>query len=230
MSSVRVLYVDDEPDIREVVEISLGLDPSFAVRSCASGGEAIAAAAEWPPDVILLDVMMPDMDGPMTLVRLRERPQTAKVPVVFMTARAQASELDRFLALGAAGVISKPFDPMTLAALVHRYAPPAELRIAKLRDTLLTRARTGAAVLAGLRRAGAHDGMPPAALDQIKAIAHDLAEVAGIYGFHRISVEAGALMDAIAAEDSGAGAANIEGAVDNLLAGIASEPVRSSDA
>jgi len=135
MASFRVLYVDDEPDIREVVEISLGLDPVFAVRSCASGGDALAATVDWSPDLILLDVMMPDMDGPMTLMRLRERPQTAAVPIVFMTARAQSSELDRFLSLGAAGVIAKPFDPMTLAALVRRYAPAAESRVSALRNT-----------------------------------------------------------------------------------------------
>jgi len=74
------------------------------------------------------------MDGPMTLMRLRERPQTAAVPIVFMTARAQSSEL-RFLSLGAAGVIAKPFDPMTLAALVRRYAPAAESRVSALRNT-----------------------------------------------------------------------------------------------
>jgi two-component system OmpR family response regulator len=121
MRRIRILHVDDDSDIREVVGISLGLDTAFAVRSCASGGEAIAAAAEWSPELILLDVMMPDMDGPMTLVRLRECPQTATIPVVFMTARAQAGELQRFVALGALGVISKPFDPMTLATMVSGY-------------------------------------------------------------------------------------------------------------
>jgi two-component system, OmpR family, response regulator len=135
MAPVSVLYVDDEPDIREVVAMSLSLDPAFAVRSCASGGEAIAATADWSPDLILLDVMMPEMDGPMTLARLRERPRTAKVPVVFMTARAQASEHDRLLALGAAGVIAKPFDPMTLAAKVRGYAPAGETPIETPRGT-----------------------------------------------------------------------------------------------
>jgi CheY-like chemotaxis protein len=99
MASVRVLHVDDEPDIRTVVEMSLGLDPAFAVRSCASGGDAITAAADWPPDLILLDVMMPDMDGPTTLTRMRARPQIARVPVVFLTVRAQASEQAHFLSL-----------------------------------------------------------------------------------------------------------------------------------
>jgi CheY-like chemotaxis protein len=121
MRRIRILHVDDDSDIREVVGISLGLGTRLAVRSCASGGEAIAATAKWSPDLILLDVMMPDMDGPMTLARLSECPHTATIPVVFMTARAQAGELHRFLQLGALGVISKPFDPMTLATVVGRY-------------------------------------------------------------------------------------------------------------
>jgi CheY-like chemotaxis protein len=152
-ASVRILYVDDEPDIREVVEISLGLDPAFVVRSCASGAEALAATSDWIPDLILLDVIMPEMDGPTTFARLAARPRTADIPVVFMTARAQASELQRLHALGAVGVIAKPFDPMTLAALVRRYAPAAETRLAALRDTFLARARADAAVLGELRRA-----------------------------------------------------------------------------
>jgi CheY-like chemotaxis protein len=228
MGSVRVLHVDDEPDIREVVEISLGLDPAFAVRSCASGGDALAATADWSPDLILLDVMMPDMDGPMTLARLRERPQTAAVPVVFMTARAQASELDRFLSLGAAGVIAKPFDPMTLAALVRRYAPAAETRIATLRNDFLLRARSDAEVLAELRGTIGNGHAAPSALHQIETIAHSLCEAAGIYGFHHISTDAGALEDAAAA--TGAASANIVRALDALVAGIESETVRTADA
>src|SRR4051794_399418 len=113
MHSLRVLHVDDEPDIREVVEMSLALDPDFMIRGCGSGADALTASDEWPPDLILLDVMMPVMDGPTTLKRLRERPKTAYTPVVFMTARAQAREIEQFVALGAAGVIPKPFDPMT---------------------------------------------------------------------------------------------------------------------
>jgi CheY-like chemotaxis protein len=122
MSALRVLHVDDEPDIREVVELSLGLDPEFTVRSCPSGSDAIAAAAEWSPDLILLDVMMPGMDGPTTLSHLKASPKTSSIPVIFMTARAQQRELEQFRALGANGVIPKPFDPLTLAASVRRYA------------------------------------------------------------------------------------------------------------
>jgi len=121
MTAIRILHVDDEPDIREIVDLSLGLNPNFKVRACASGPEAIATAADWSPLLILLDVMMPGMDGPTTLTHLRKQPQTASIPVIFMTARAQARELEHFVALGAQGVICKPFDPMTLAAQVQSH-------------------------------------------------------------------------------------------------------------
>jgi CheY-like chemotaxis protein len=122
MGSIRILHVDDEPDIRKVVQLSLGLDPDFSVRSCASGKDALAVTADWSPDLVLLDVMMPDMDGPTTLAHLRERPATVGVPIVFMTARAQASDIEHFMSLGAAGVIAKPFDPMTLPSRARDYA------------------------------------------------------------------------------------------------------------
>jgi CheY-like chemotaxis protein len=121
MSAIRILHVDDEPDIREVVDMSLGLSPDFETRACASGAEAVAAAVEWSPSLILLDVMMPGMDGPMTLRQLHRNPQTSGIPVLFMTARAQTHEVEDFIALGAQGVISKPFDPMTLAPLVRSH-------------------------------------------------------------------------------------------------------------
>lgn len=121
MNKIRILHVDDEPDIREIVDVSLGLNPNFEVRACASGAEAVVAAAEWSPLLILLDVMMPAMDGPTTLTHLRKNPLTSAIPVVFMTARAQSREVEHFIALGAQGVISKPFDPMTLAAQVQSH-------------------------------------------------------------------------------------------------------------
>ncbi len=123
MNAYRLLHVEDEPDIREVVELSLALDPSISLRSCSSGADALVAAADWGPDVILMDVMMPMMDGPETLSHLRESERTATIPVVFMTARAQPREVEHFLSLGAVGVIPKPFDPMTLAATVRAYLP-----------------------------------------------------------------------------------------------------------
>ena len=123
--NVRVLYVDDEADIREVAAMSLELDPEFEVRICGSGSEALAVAAEWEPNLILLDVMMPGMDGPTTFGHLRENPVTSSIPVVFITARTQAQEVEGFKALGAQGVIAKPFDPMSLAPTVRQYLAAA---------------------------------------------------------------------------------------------------------
>ena len=122
MSAYRILHVEDEPDIREVVKYSLALDPEIIVRCCESGTDALAAAASWAPDVILMDVVMPVMDGPEMLTHLRGDTRTARIPVVFMTARAQSSEVAHFLSLGAAGVVAKPFDPLTLAKSVRACA------------------------------------------------------------------------------------------------------------
>jgi CheY-like chemotaxis protein len=228
MTAIRILHVDDEQDIREVTEISLGLDPDFAVKSCGSGMEAIAVAAEWQPDLILLDVMMPVMDGPATFAQLRQNAETAGIPVIFMTARAQAREVDRFRSLGAIGVIAKPFDPMTLAALVRRYAPAAESRISALRNTFLLRVREDAKALARLR-AAIGDCDASATLRQIEEIAHGLSGTASIYGFHRMSADAGAVEDA-AADVSGAAVADVQRALDQLLAAIESESIRTADA
>jgi CheY-like chemotaxis protein len=121
----RILYVDDEADIREIATLSLALDPELEIRSCASGAEALAAVDGWRPDLILLDVMMPGMDGPTTLAKLKENPTSTAIPVVFITARTQARERERFLALGAVGIIAKPFDSMQLAQTAKGCLQPA---------------------------------------------------------------------------------------------------------
>jgi CheY-like chemotaxis protein len=113
-----VLYVDDEPDIRQIVQMSLGLEPQLTVHTGESGEQGIALARELQPDLVMLDVMMPGLDGPGTLQRMRSDPRLAAIPVVFMTAKAMPEEVARFRELGAAGVIAKPFDPMRLARQV----------------------------------------------------------------------------------------------------------------
>ena len=200
MTTIRILHVDDEPDIREVVELSLGLDPDFVVQSCGSGKEALAAAAQWQPDFILLDVMMPVMDGPATLVQLRENARTASIPVIFMTARAQAREVDRFRSLGAVGVIPKPFDPMTLAASVRSYVQPAHDPMEDLRAGFLQRVKRDAAALSVDRLVLEGGNRLPGTLDRIKRLAHGLSGAGGIYGFTEISDAAAALEDAVIAE------------------------------
>ena len=119
-SIAKVLLVDDEPDIRKIGEMSLRRVGGWDVVLASSGREAVALAASARPDVILLDVMMPDMDGPTALAELRARPATAEVPVIFITAKVQKHEIDRYLSLGVAGVIRKPFDPLGLPADVLR--------------------------------------------------------------------------------------------------------------
>jgi CheY-like chemotaxis protein len=118
--AARILYVDDDDDIREIAQMSLELEPGFEVRACASGREALAEAAAWRPDLILLDVMMPEMDGPETLRQLAASTDTAEIPVVFITARTQTHEVQRYLEMGAVGTIAKPFDPMSLAGDVRK--------------------------------------------------------------------------------------------------------------
>ena len=115
MSRRTVLLIDDEPDIREVVELSLGSVAGWEVLTASSGADGVELASAQRPDVILLDVMMPGLDGPATLDVLRGRDETRAIPVLFMTAKAQAGELTRYASLGVAGVIPKPFDPMTLS-------------------------------------------------------------------------------------------------------------------
>ncbi|MEH3047320.1 response regulator [Sphingomonas adhaesiva] len=120
MTRLALLYVDDDDDIRTVVEMALALDADIALRVAASGAEALTAVAGgYRPDAIVLDVMMPGMDGPAVLERLRALPATATVPVIFMTARGRQADLDFYRARGAAGVIVKPFDPMTLPTQIR---------------------------------------------------------------------------------------------------------------
>jgi CheY-like chemotaxis protein len=115
----RILYVEDEPDIQVVAKLALEMVGGFTVKVCSSGEEAMRAAEAFAPDMILLDVMMPGMDGPSTLKALRALPALAEVPVAFMTAKVQPAEIAQFRALGARDVIPKPFDPMTLADQVR---------------------------------------------------------------------------------------------------------------
>jgi two-component system OmpR family response regulator len=112
---MKVLVVDDEPDIRRIARLGLTRVGGMEVVEASNGAEGLIRAKEDHPDAVLLDVMMPAVDGPTTLARLREDPATAGIPVVFLTAKAIAAEVDRLKALGAAGVLTKPFDPMTLA-------------------------------------------------------------------------------------------------------------------
>ena len=118
---MKVLLVDDDPDIRRIGHLCLKSIGKFDVAIAASGTEGIEIARKLVPDIILLDMMMPVMDGVTTFKQLRSIDVLASVPVVFFTAKVQRDEIDALVALGAAGVIRKPFDPMTLATEVRAY-------------------------------------------------------------------------------------------------------------
>ena len=118
MPTRRILIVDDEDDIREVAQVSLELVGHFEVLTAGGGRAGVDSARSHQPDAILLDVMMPDMDGPATLAELRADPATRDIPVLFLTAKTQVAEHTRLAKLGAAGILVKPFDPLKLAAQV----------------------------------------------------------------------------------------------------------------
>lgn len=117
----KVLIIDDDEDIREIALMCLERDAGFVARAVSGGREGAVAARQWQPDMLLIDVVMPDLDGPATVELLAQDPETRNIPVVFLTARSDARDIERFMALGIAGVIPKPFDPIALADLVRSH-------------------------------------------------------------------------------------------------------------
>jgi CheY-like chemotaxis protein len=118
MTNKRILLIDDETDIHQIAQIGLSLESGWEMIAASSGHEGIAIATSEHPDAILLDVMMPDLDGLATLEQLQTRPETQDIPVIFLTAKAQTADRRKFYAAGAQGVILKPFDPITLASQI----------------------------------------------------------------------------------------------------------------
>jgi len=115
----NILYVEDEPDIQAVTKIALESIGGFTLKVCNSGQEALDKCTNLTPDLILLDVMMPEMDGPTTMTELRKISGFESIPVIFMTAKVQSQEIALFKSIGAIEVIAKPFDPMTLSQTVN---------------------------------------------------------------------------------------------------------------
>lgn len=122
--SHRILIIDDTEDIRAIAGMALELNPDLIVRTCGSGVEGLQIAARWQPDLILLDVQMPELSGPETLALMRSGDQTASIPIIFFTASVQKNDnhrKDALIELGAQGLISKPFDPMALAGQIEPF-------------------------------------------------------------------------------------------------------------
>ncbi|NJN87340.1 MAG: response regulator [Leptolyngbyaceae cyanobacterium SL_7_1] len=118
MAAKQILIIDDEERIREVVQTCLEIFQGWQVSLAESGAEGLAKAATHPPDAILLDVSMPDVDGIRTLDQLQSHPTTQRIPVILLTAKVQPDDRARFAELSIAGVITKPFDPVTLASQI----------------------------------------------------------------------------------------------------------------
>ncbi len=118
MADRKILIVDDENDIREVAAMSIEAVCGWSVVQAATGSDGVRLAQDQRPDAILLDVMMPDMDGPRTLQLLRSDKSTAEIPVIFLTAKVQSSDRRRFAEMGVAAVLAKPFDPLSLCSQI----------------------------------------------------------------------------------------------------------------
>ena len=194
----RILYVEDEPDIRTIAKIALEKIGGFTVRVCGSGREALDAVSGFAPDCVILDVMMPGMDGPSTLAALRALPASANVPVIFMTAKVQSSEIAQYKALGALDVIVKPFDPLSLASTIRNILGQAAA------------GRVPAALLEQLRqlRQGVSQELPSRiekietawrslaggrwdeAAANLRALLHSMVGTAGTFGFKQTSLVA----------------------------------------
>ncbi len=205
--------------MRDVVELSLGLDAEFAVMSCTGGKAALAAVGDWAPDLILCDLVMPGMDGPALLARLRENPNTAKIPFFFITGHAKQEERVRLLALGAAAVICKPFYPIKLAETIRRHMHT--VRLASAGFNFARRLHSDATTLSEFRdqlRADKVSVVP----EELQTLAHKLAGAAGIFDFRAVSTTASALEDAIIEQRDGRGApATVKANLDALLECIA---------
>lgn len=222
----RVLVIDDEPDILAVVAITLRARGGIEVETCTSGKDALDAARGFAPDLILLDVMMPGMDGPNTLEALRADTATAAIPVVFMTAKTLPQETERYRGLGAAAVLPKPFDQSTLVGDLQAIAAAAASRSAGSKGTagpaesdrgtdagmdelLAAYTRALPAKLAEIRTSWARaesEPPDPGAVQVLHRLVHRLAGTAATYGHPAIGTVARALEEALE-DDAGAAVA-----------------------
>jgi two-component system OmpR family response regulator len=202
-----VLYVDDDPDIRSVVQATLRLVPGLNVQTADSGERAIDLAYELRPALVLMDVMMPGLDGPSTFKRMRESALLADIPIIFMTAKVLPAEISQFLQLGAIGVIVKPFDPLTLysdlLALWNKgdAACPstspcggqskAQLQVDSLTVSFLQRAWSDVINLAKLIERAKHGDR--SVMKEIERVSHSLYGAGAMFGFPKISEVGGTM-------------------------------------
>jgi two-component system OmpR family response regulator len=202
-----VLYVDDDPDICEVVQATLCLIAGLNVHTAGSGEQAIDLAYELRPDLILMDVMMPGLDGPATLKRMREHALLADIPIVFLTAKVLPAEVAHFLQLGAIGVIGKPFDPLKLGDELFAIWENADARrgfeatlacesrvrgqVGSLTDSFLQRTRNDVVRLRTIIERARHEDR--SVLGEAERIAHSIHGAGAMFGFPEVSTAGGAI-------------------------------------
>ena len=202
-----ILYVDDDPDICEVVQATLCLVAGLDVHTAGSGEQAIDLAYEHRPDLILMDVMMPGLDGPATLKRIRNSELIDKIPVMFLTAKVLPEEIAHFLRLGAIGVIRKPFDPLKLGDEVlalwngsessrelletHAKASNVQAQVTSLANGFLERTKSDAIRLSAMFER-VHNG-DQATLKEFERIAHSIHGAGAMFGFPQLSAAGGAI-------------------------------------
>jgi two-component system, OmpR family, response regulator len=204
----RVLLVDDDADIRQIGAMALRRVGGLEVEVCEGGRQALRRARSFEPDLILLDVMMPGMDGPAVAEAFRGTPQCKHVPIVFVTAKAQKHEIARYLDLGALGVIKKPFDPMALADNLRELwarhiteeerSLPDDDDLEELHRRYQRKLRVRADRLDELLRK-IPSGRPAECLQEVRWIAHKLAGSGAMFGLPRVSA-IGAELEVLALE------------------------------
>ena len=229
-----VLYIDDEPDIRTIVQMALSLSNELTVHTGESGIQALQLARELKPDVLLLDVMMPGLDGPGTLHKMRADPATADIPVIFVTAKAMPREIAQFREMGAVGVIPKPFDPMQLInqlrtlwdgdgtepdpSIDYSNKATAQRQLRQLAGRFLQRTRDEVVLLSALAE-HAYDG-DPVVTEQMERLAHKIHGSGSMFGYRALSACASdleSMVEVIRRRNTPAGAAIEPGDLLDLL-------------
>jgi CheY-like chemotaxis protein len=213
--SFRILYVDGDPHIRDIVELSLGLDPAFKVTSCGSIEDALVMSAVRPPDLILCDDVMPGMDCAAMLARLRKGGIEPKLPIIFLAAPAKTAQLEHLKSLGAA-VITKPFAPMKLSHMVRDVL--RSMKFAAAENGFVERLHADSALLSTFREMLRSDPASPVVLERLESCGHKLAGVAGVFGSEGVSDAASRVEQAIVEKRAGRGTAgNVETNLDALI-------------
>jgi two-component system OmpR family response regulator len=213
-----ILCVDDDPDICEVAKAALSLIGGLDVHTAGSGEQAIDLAYQWRPDLVLMDVMMPDLDGPSTLKRMRGHALLANIPVIFLTAKTLPAEVSHFLHLGALGVIRKPFDPMKLCdELLALWSPSAiaqearatqgaqskvQSQVGSLMGSFLERTKRDVTRLRAMIERARHED--PSVLQEAGSIAHSIHGAGAMFGCLEVSAASGAIESLIARVMTGA--------------------------